>query len=155
MLYTVAPKSRIEDILKDSQACAHRGDKVWKTLKDAREWRSNHRPREGIFVVIADSKDVVQSPGESYGELTDSFKLLHLEDMFPEWLCEVSAQIAEEAFDSGILDDGYLNPDYTTTEQQDVYYHKHSDEVKFMLRCMISVGLFERLETLGRLPSDT
>jgi hypothetical protein len=150
MLYTVLDKKRSREIRTDSQANVSRGDRVWKTLREARTWRDQHEHSKGVFAVLADwDSEVKPVPGEKYGVLLSVFKVVQLEEIVPTWIKDMSSRIAEGASHESLLDDGYINPDYATPEQEEVYYSKHRDEIMFQLRCLTSLAVFEELEIQG------
>jgi len=152
MLYTVLDKKKSREIRTDSQASVSRGDKVWKTLREARAWRDHHEHHKGVFAVLADwGSEVEAVPGETYGILLTVFKVVQLEEIVPNWIRDMSSRIAEGAFRESLLDDGYINPDYATPEQEETYYSKHRDDVMFQLRCLTSLSVFEELEIRGML----
>jgi len=153
MLYTLLDKKIDEEIRADPQARVNRGDAVWETLRSARLWRDQNEPRLGVFAVLADwDADTLPSNSLEYRTLCGTFKVIQVEEVVPEWVKEMGGRIAQNAWDENLLDDGYINPDYATPEQELVYYGKHKDEVMFKLRCLISLVVFEELE-LRRLHS--
>lgn len=150
MLYTVIDKTFDEDIRNDPQASVRRGAYVWNKLRDARLWRDANAPDKGLFGVLAEwDRDTKVSGDESFRLLSGTFKAVQLEEAFPDWLRKMSAEISAVAFRAGILDEGCINPDYVTPEQEQVYYQKHRDEVMFQLRCLVSLSVYEELEHRG------
>jgi hypothetical protein len=155
MLYTLGHKSRYEYVLYDTQASAGIGDLVWESLRVARTWRDTHKPKMGIFGLLADwDEDTSVVEGEPYRKLTDSFKLVSLRDLFPEWLNRLSSRVAEEAWEAGLMDSGQINPDFITPEEEEKFYNNKRDEVTFRLKAMVSMVMFEELEEQGLLKSN-
>lgn len=150
MLYTVLGKDKERDIRLNSQFHACRGDRVWKTLREARLWRDHNEPAMGVFGVLAcwetDTKII---EGKNYRFLKEIFKVVHLTEAIPGWLKDVIQKIVKNSYESDLLDKGFINPDYVTPEQEATYYEKHRDEVMFQLRCLITLSIFEELEVLG------
>ena len=150
MLYTVIDKKFDEDIRIDPQASVRRGAYVWNKLREARIWRDENAPDKGLFGVLAEwDKDTNVSEDGGFRLLSGTFKAVQLEEVLPDWVRRMSAEISEVAFKEGILDEGCINPDYATPEQEQVYYRKHRDEVMFQLRCLVSLTVFEELEHRG------
>lgn len=154
MLYTVLDKKEDRRIRRESQAASGRGDRVWKTLRDARLWRDRREPRRGVFGVLADWDTDTLEVGEEFRSLNGSFKIVQIEEVIPEWIRGVSRSIAQGAWDDSLLDDGYINPDHATPEQEEVYYTKHKEEVLFQLRCLVSLAFYEELEIRGLLEGE-
>jgi hypothetical protein len=152
MLYTVLNKREDKHIRTESQACVRRGDRVWRTYREARIWRDRNEPRMGIFGVLADwGADTQEDGNEPFRTLREHFKIVQIEEVIPVWIKDISREIVENARDDNLLDDGYINPDHATPEQEEVYYAKHRDEVMFQLRCLVSLAVYEALETRGML----
>ena len=152
MVYTVLPKKKDRQIRSDPQSSVGRGDRVWRTLKEARTWRDRNEPRMGVFGVLAGwGVDTVPSDTGAYHTLSDTFKIIQIEEILPRWIKDATKRVVQDAWEEGRLDGGYINPDHVTPEQEEVYYEKHRDEVMFMLRCLISLSVFEELEVLGLL----
>ena len=150
MIYAILEKKQDECIRKESQACVRRGSPVWRTFREARIWRDSNDSDKGIFVVLADwEEDTELSDSPDYRILCDVFKLIQVEGVIPEWIKAISKKVAEEAWDEGLLEEGFINPDYATPEQELVYYDKHRDEVMFQIRCLTSLAIFEELESQG------
>lgn len=146
MLYVVLDKTFDKKIRTDPQASVGRGELVWRTLREARLWRDQNAPQKGVFAVLAEWGTDTKLLDDKSRILSETFKVIQVEEVLPEWLREASSRIADAAREIGILDDGYINPDYVTPEQEEVFYAKHRDEVMFQLRCLISLSVFEELE---------
>lgn len=153
MLYTLLKKTRTRMIQDDPEDHVGRGDFVWRTFKEARQWRDEHDPHKGIFAVLAEwEKDTHVIEGKPYRAVCEPFKLLQIDDAVPAWIFSVGETIAQTAWTEGFLDNGYINPDYATPEQESQYYKKHREEIVFKMRCMIALKFYEELEYTGMLP---
>jgi hypothetical protein len=150
MVYTILKKTRTRLIQSNPEEHVSRGDFVWKTLREAREWRDIHEKNNGIFAVLADwDRDTSVVEGKGYRVVGEPFKLLDLESVIPEWLIRICSETVETAWKEGLLEEGYINPAYATPEQESMFYAKRKDDILFQLRCMMALKLYEELEHRG------
>jgi len=148
-MYVVLSRQEYRRIKNDPEASVSRGTRVWRSFREAKKWRRLNVPDGEVYAIYAGNGDAEEN---GLGQLVtkDVFKLCFVSDVIPKWLWEVARRVAAEADREEMLDSGYINPDYTTPEQQEEFYRTHTREIRDKLASMIAIAMFEEIEARAR-----